>query len=631
MIRFKIYLPLLASLALAACQGDPDTPTPKPPVEGTEVIFSGSPTEGIGSRTELGDEVVDGKIPVYWAPGDALGVLTNSVGATADNARAALSEGAGTQLGTFSSFGVTMAETDNVFHLYFPHVKDAVLDTDPTADSPIRVRDIATNPYLVGLLPSAQTQSSPNRYDQFSKYGISVAVSDPADKGGNVNFVMKHMLSYLEISLWGSADLPVGFKIAGIEIVASDNTSIAGLFRSDFNGVYSAMTGPAEAFSDKVAINVLHPQALDAGEENAQKFLASMLPVNLTNKRLTVYVRLKSVDPANSMEYTYKQDFRGIDLRSGVVNRLGGDISSWKSTMQTPVSKGLAQMISKIGELEALALQYISSKPAINTVNYYDRYTQWMTAQFLRTLEPSYNSGSWTLAAGAAVTEFNTMVQTSRPDLYNYFKDINTAKKQPAIDPWMYGGLGLQTYTMDLYHMMGTLTGNLYKPMGAPYPTDGVGWGGDLITFSVYTINNNPSLPSADAYKAKTLEFIAKPGTTYDMDDLSGDADAINLALIVRNENIPLTDAMMLYYSSPDHYLKRFTLFRASFGDDTEFKRRIKIFAARSTDGLSFIPKMAVQTIQNAFFGNVYPSADQGTGISDGYFEYIETLCELEE
>lgn len=325
-MKRSIYLMItMAAVALAGCAKD-DVDKVGPSQE--EVVFNGGFSDKT-TRTSLGDTSLD-LIPVLWSPGDAIGVFTYTPGATAVNAKATLTEGAGARNGRFTSLGITMAETDNVFYLYYPYDKDALSSEMSRSQTSVKFVDNGGDPYILGALPANQTQKTPNDTGHFGKYGYSVAISEPADKGSEVAFTMEHVLTYLELSLYGSGNGLSGYYVEEITLTAPVGKHIAGPFKGKFDGTYVAVGELETNYSNVVSLEVEQPENLTAGADQAQKFVLSMLPADLSADELKIVVKVSQMNGALKTSRFYAATLGGKDFRSDCLTRIKASLDSWE-------------------------------------------------------------------------------------------------------------------------------------------------------------------------------------------------------------------------------------------------------------------------------------------------------------
>lgn len=607
---------LPALLLLSGCQKDDRIDPPG----GNEIVtFSGNLASDNLSRTALGDTDLD-PIPVYWSAGDAIGVFTQTAGAEANNARATLTKGAGEQTGSFSSQGVKMAGTANVFQLYYPYVRDAAAGGVPTTESPVRVSGTTLN----GLLPAVQEQKAPGVFDHLSRYGYAVATSLPVNQGQEVGFSMTHLLSYLELQLWSSDATLENYKIQQIEIDATGSQPLVGEFQSGFDGNCTA-TSSAGA---KLTLNIASPALISSGAANAQKFLAVILPDDHTGSDLKVTVQLLENTATAPRTRTYTRNFEGADFASGTLKKINDDFSSWAMTTSVFSSAAMQTFLGHISALENVAIEYATTNPN-NSSTYNGLFAQWGAALYLRQIRytgltwegtsglTGYDPGKSFLAyitASPAYTSFNP-----------YFRIWNLSV--PGLDADMLppGMPDIGGTSLDVIHMMATTSALLY---GATRGTldDLAGWGGDLVTLETQILLNwdaTGGTGDEEYYRTLTKTKVGRASTYFSLDDLISDIDAINLVDMMLT-GMTMTEAMTYYYSHADGYLKRFTRYVDSFGTAEDFYNKVYVYTwgrdklVATLYGNYNIPDTSVIT------------AAQAAGIAKGYIDFIMEMAARE-
>jgi peptidoglycan hydrolase-like protein with peptidoglycan-binding domain len=105
--------------------------------------------------------------------------------------------------------------------------------------------------------------------------------------------------------------------------------------------------------------------------------------------------------------------------------------------------------------------------------------------------------------------------------------------------------------TVDIYHLMASINGYLYKkvhdptsPPTNPELADLAGWAGDAVSFECDYWKSDEGL-SATAFTKKYFNV----GKRFDDEDLAQDFDAINIAFATYRQNLRLSDAIIIYYT----------------------------------------------------------------------------------
>jgi|GEM_PF-4724127 len=617
----KKYMLALMALALvfSGCQKD-DLPDNDQNGQYKEVVFSGS-SGSDQTRTELGN-TNQANIPIHWSDNDELGVLAASAGTTASNARASIMSGAGTQSGKFTSLAVEMAPTGNIFNIYYPYCKGALSGGNPTADSPIRYNENAGDPFLEIFLPENQKQKRAGKYDQHGTYGYSVAVSNPTAEGGEVNFTMRQLMSYLELSLWSTDAGLEDYVIESIEFESVDaSKAVTGGLKSSFGGVSEIISHPQN--SPKVQLSVGTPTKVIRDAVNMQRFLITTLPADLTGTDIKITVNLKEAVELSPRTKVYTKTFQGEKFEAGLMKKMNDDFSKW--SVITTVSQGTQTLVQNIAALQAAADEWAAIPGNTPSSGYNGKYNDWLVPMFLRKLG-GYTGTTWDATGGAMKDAFVTYVYDNYRAVYDYFNS-SAGRNITGMDPDSYAQWSFATRTIDVPHMGATMTALLYSSAGTL--VDLAGWAGDLVTLEIKiikTYDTTGGTGNEANYKALLKQYLARPGTTYDMDDLMGDIDAINITKLVF-DGMRIADAMSYYYSNPAGYPKRFTSFVAGFASETAFYNTVKSYTK---------PTLANFLVTYLYSQNGLASAssaitaNQGEGIARGYVEYILELAAKE-
>lgn len=580
------YLLALLLVVCYGCTQEELTPQDGSKSQENKVSFAGVNGANTTTRTLLGNPQDGTPTPIYWAADDALGVFTTTPGATANNAKATITAGTGTIQGQFASLAVTMAATDNVFYLYYPYQKSAALTSTPTTDTPLTYQT-EEHPHLLGLLPQVQTQPEPNVLTHFATYGYSVATSASTPLGSEVTFSMKHIMAYLELSLYTTTTVLDGYKIEQIEIQTVNIAhALSGTFTTTFEGECTPQTGGLP----QVTLQIATPKPLTTGASNKQTFMATLLPINLSGENIRITVKM--VDASGGTHKTYRRVFGGSNLTSGSLNKISADMTSWEATTVAEAAK-TETFLAQTAKLATLADTW-AALPA-NTATYNTPALRaWLVAMYIRKFG-GYTSPNWAFVAGAINASFVDYVAAQDAPVYNYY---NTTTAVPGMEKGMDMGLGLKR-TVDLRHMMATLSCHLKLNSTSSYFTENAGWAGDLGTFVTH-LKGVLATGTETEYYNLAYAKMGRDGTSYSLDDLIGDVDALNIATLVIAQGKTITQAMEYYYTNPEGYMKRFTSFVASFGTDAAFKAQVKSY--------------------------VSGTAEQKNGITNGYYDFILAL-----
>jgi|GEM_PF-6176691 len=322
---------LIASIALimSSCSKstiqNEDEQNPNP--EAKEVLFSGNfkgaPQD---TRTTLGNTNLK-LIPVYWTVDDEIGIFTYTSGATAVNARGSLIDGAGQRNGKFSSMSVEMAATGNEFYLYYPFNKDAT-GSGSSDPSTLLYEYNSGNPYVYGALPAAQVQPAPSDLTHFSEYGYSVAKSAPVDEGETIQFEMEHILTYLELAVYGSGELG-DFAVEEITVTAAVGKHLSGPFKGYFDGTYEEYASPATSFTRDISLSIENPRNLSTNGNDPDKFLISMLPIDLSQDDLKVVIEVVKGTGSQKASRFYAKTLAAKDFKPDHLTRITTNLDSW--------------------------------------------------------------------------------------------------------------------------------------------------------------------------------------------------------------------------------------------------------------------------------------------------------------
>lgn len=183
---------------------------------------------------------------------------------------------------------------------------------------------------------------------------------------------------------------------------------------------------------------------------------------------------------------------------------------------------------------------------------------------FIRSFWPNYFTALWDGTGGIIDDEFKNYISTYYPELYSYFETTSVYYADDS------GNLG------DFYHFAATMNGLIYESDYSSCTDDDyklafqllpeghidnlAGWAGDYQQFVrdnvVDYVNIYCDYSSMYDYVYSQL-FMGASESSFSMDDLYADVDALNVSLA--NDNETLSDTMRIYFDESIN--QRFTLF----------------------------------------------------------------------
>lgn len=227
--------------------------------------------------------------------------------------------------------------------------------------------------------------------------------------------------------------------------------------------------------------------------------------------------------------------------------------------------------ISEIGNIESIADNYILYGPTTTEVSETVNSNKNVKVQFLSDTtylidkntwlvfnslsKVDYNTSSWTEVAGPIDNDFITELSKKGIDLNKYkgLKYLATENGEYAGIIHFSAALVAKIYNTDaLVNLIGYTEEEF---------DDLAGWAGDLQTL----IGNNliSQISDQNNYNeiySKMSELIGKTGTYFDSDDLYADIDAVNLFVLLKNNNTKTIKEIMTNYFTTQ-YKNRFSMF----------------------------------------------------------------------
>lgn len=237
-------------------------------------------------------------------------------------------------------------------------------------------------------------------------------------------------------------------------------------------------------------------------------------------------------------------------LKNREINKSEGEHSSYN------YPQDLSEFMDNFKRLKALADQYCNENHGIHDV------ADLLTLAYIRKCNPSYSTTEWTFTAGDYPTDFPQYLENHDSEMVNYFK---RNKEIMVTDT--------DCNKMEMSHFVASLDGLLY---GAPIQKEWCAWAGDLATALVnlhsqkykdsYTLDDYNDLKE---YAKNRLIGVKKDevpnSTSFDILDLLGDVDAINISNIY-NKGGKSIDSIMNEYYGGDGVKNRFKIFLNYYG-----------------------------------------------------------------
>lgn len=191
----------------------------------------------------------------------------------------------------------------------------------------------------------------------------------------------------------------------------------------------------------------------------------------------------------------------------------------------TEEEKAFYSLTRKIQKLEKISLQYNTEKSS--TKNPYVR-----VAQYLR--QTRYGDSEWNLFGGTVEADFAEYVIANQGTF-----DLPALQNQASFT-------AASTHEeVDFIHMIAII--NVVAKNGISNTTynDMVGWGGDLCQLAKQIKELGLT---GDALQDKAYELFRGKSSTFSDEDFLADIDALNIANLVINEEMSISNAMKTYY-----------------------------------------------------------------------------------
>ncbi|MDR2626419.1 MAG: fimbrillin family protein [Dysgonamonadaceae bacterium] len=220
-------------------------------------------------RTAIGDKTGN-SYPVWWVDGDALGLFSNTAGATINNIEALLSDGAGSNSGTFIAEGISLAASGSTeILIYYPHKWETELDGSTISSE----------------LPTQQQQSFPNNSDHIGRYGFAYAKTTVDAATATANFTLNHAMAYVKFVI-SSSEL-ASCKLKSVSLFdKKTQTPLSGTFSVDYtdNSLTRITSNPY------ATVSIATPQNLSS----AQEIYLTTYPADLAGKEVYVVITLEN-------------------------------------------------------------------------------------------------------------------------------------------------------------------------------------------------------------------------------------------------------------------------------------------------------------------------------------------------
>lgn len=253
------------------------------------------------------------------------------------------------------------------------------------------------------------------------------------------------------------------------------------------------------------------------------------------------------------------------------------------------------KVLHLISKLENAAEEYINSDNENYNALGYDK--DMLVYTYIRGVR--YNSSSWNTLAGERDIEFDNFIKLNYPDVIS-LRSINNLVV-PTGDE------------IDFIHMVASINmyNNGYGVLGS--------WGGDLSSIIIDLCSEEDDY---DKLYIKASSLINSINSNFNIYDMNSDLDANNIYLIMKENSISLSEAMMMYYSDVDsnsdrvrkfvdskYMLEDFTNGNLRNCYLTEFTNDIFSDVYLSTKGVDMYERpVLIEACSNAFADYLYES-----------------------
>lgn len=283
-----------------------------------------------------------------------------------------------------------------------------------------------------------------------------------------------------------------------------------------------------------------------SNDSNMNKMITQLVIIGLVGMVLLFFV---------FQSFTKQQDFADEELAKGIVFELSEDNK---------------QLIEDIKEIEASVFTMTSSKD-VNIINQ-------GTMAFIRKDKYGYNvSGMsrfiWSRFAGTMDQEAG-IYRSDHSAVVNSISEVVVDMnefKNPVND-----------YSIDFKHLVTVIDLELTDVSEVAYEDEYYdylfSWAGDLETFLIdmgkYKYENpNINKEQLYDYARKTIGSLEK--SYFSREDLLADIDGVNIATIMRDKELLLSEAIKMYYGD-GLFTSRYTLYIESFGGEELFRDKVQ-------------------------------------------------------
>jgi RHS repeat-associated protein len=171
-----------------------------------------------------------------------------------------------------------------------------------------------------------------------------------------------------------------------------------------------------------------------------------------------------------------------------------------------------------------------------------------------------YTNIKWNLTSGSVDSDFREQIDRNLAEVVSKFGKGGAFNR--IKDP-------ITGIELDMSHMHATLSSYLYNKTGKRIRMELAGWAGDMHTYSKrlaeYDRNLEIEIRDLNQFAAENLGSKSGYNETFSLEDLIADVDARNIAILVKQREMSVTDAIEQYYLSGG-VQKRFTSFIKSYG-----------------------------------------------------------------
>lgn len=289
-------------------------------------------------------------------------------------------------------------------------------------------------------------------------------------------------------------------------------------------------------------------------------------------------------------------------------------VSVMMTTLLIPASAATYSFSSfktKVINIEQKAIAFLASEAAPTSATNVNN----LVLGYLRS-KSIYKDLKWTAVGGPIDSVFVNLVDEAYPTYSNFFQNTGEYLRDP-----------FTSSNIDFLHLCATIDG--YISAANPTPDSWSGWAGDCAQLAIEIIKTIDDPDDYNEYLSTAISWMGSSQHSMSIYDILADVDAANIAKMIVDDNMFLSDALIAYYTT-SVVNTRYTRFVNSFGAWYDFEADVYDVLDPSNSYVAGYSLMEIMAFNYNAENDPVPTRNQSGAVAGSFVNFILTKANAE-